>query len=90
MVHKETFAPIVYVLKMKVHTADSILSLSSFLFKTEILFFIKSLDEGIHINNEVKQGLSSSVFTRDVSNVFKWMGCDPHFQQIVISFSSPT
>ncbi|XP_013405750.1 alpha-aminoadipic semialdehyde dehydrogenase isoform X2 [Lingula anatina] len=50
IVHRETFAPIVYIMKCK------------------------SLEEGIQWNNEVKQGLSSSLFTRDISNVFKWIG----------------
>ena len=30
-----------------------------------------SLDEGIAINNEVEQGLSSSIFTKDLGNVFQ-------------------
>ncbi|CAH1796686.1 unnamed protein product [Owenia fusiformis] len=34
----------------------------------------KSFEEGIAWNNEVKQGLSSSLFTKDLSNIFKWMG----------------
>jgi len=50
VVHRETFAPIVYVLKCS------------------------SLEEGIAINNEVEQGLSSSIFTKDLGNVFKWLG----------------
>lgn len=50
VVHRETFAPIVYV------------------------FPFENLDEAIEWNNEVKQGLSSSVFTRDVSSLFKWLG----------------
>lgn len=50
VVHKETFAPIVYALKSK------------------------SLEEAIEWNNEVKQGLSSSLFTRDMANVYKWIG----------------
>merc|ERR1711973_890643 len=50
VVHRETFAPIVYVLKCK------------------------NVDEAISINNEVEQGLSSSIFTKDLGNVFKWMG----------------
>ncbi|KAI0216241.1 Alpha-aminoadipic semialdehyde dehydrogenase [Lamellibrachia satsuma] len=50
IVHKETFAPIVFVLKTK------------------------SLDEAISWNNEVKQGLTSSVFTKDIGNVFQWLG----------------
>ena len=44
---RETFAPIVYVLKCS------------------------SVEEGIAINNEVEQGLSSSIFTTDLGNVFK-------------------
>jgi len=50
IVHRETFAPIVYILKCK------------------------NLEEAISWNNEVKQGLSSSLFTKDVGNVFKWIG----------------
>ncbi|KAK7086425.1 Alpha-aminoadipic semialdehyde dehydrogenase [Halocaridina rubra] len=50
IVHRETFAPIVYVLKCS------------------------SVDEGIKWNNEVKQGLSSSLFTQSIGNVFKWLG----------------
>ncbi|XP_023232306.1 alpha-aminoadipic semialdehyde dehydrogenase-like [Centruroides sculpturatus] len=47
IVHKETFAPIVYILKAK------------------------SVDEAIAWNNEVKQGLTSSIFTENLGNVFK-------------------
>lgn len=50
VVHRETFAPIVYLLKCK------------------------SLEEGIAWNNEVEQGLSSSLFTKNVEHVFKWIG----------------
>ncbi|ELU06714.1 hypothetical protein CAPTEDRAFT_179534 [Capitella teleta] len=50
IVHRETFAPIVYVLKTK------------------------SMDEAVQWNNEVKQGLSSSVFTKDLGRIFTWMG----------------
>jgi len=50
VVHRETFAPIVYVLKCK------------------------SLDEAIAWNNEVEQGLSSSLFTQNMGNLFKWIG----------------
>lgn len=47
VIHRETFAPIVYILKCA------------------------SVDEGISWNNEVKQGLSSSLFTKSLGNVFK-------------------
>jgi len=50
VVHRETFAPIVYLLKCS------------------------TFDEGISFNNEVEQGLSSSIFTKDLGNVFKWLG----------------
>ncbi|GFY67215.1 alpha-aminoadipic semialdehyde dehydrogenase [Trichonephila inaurata madagascariensis] len=50
VVHRETFAPIVYILKTS------------------------SVDEAIKWNNEVKQGLSSSIFTQSLGNVFKWLG----------------
>jgi aldehyde dehydrogenase family 7 protein A1 len=36
----------------------------------------KTFDEAIKINNNVPQGLSSSIFTQDISSVFKWVG--PH------------
>lgn len=47
VVLKETFAPIVYILKCN------------------------SLDEGILMNNNVMHGLSSSLFTKDISALFK-------------------
>ncbi|KAJ3447635.1 alpha-aminoadipic semialdehyde dehydrogenase [Anaeramoeba flamelloides] len=50
IVHEETFAPILYVMKFN------------------------ELEEAIKINNEVPQGLSSSMFTNDLKNLFQWMG----------------
>lgn len=50
VIQRETFAPIVYVLKCE------------------------SVDEAIAWNNEVKQGLSSSLFTRDIATAMQWMG----------------
>ncbi|KAM9367211.1 alpha-aminoadipic semialdehyde dehydrogenase isoform 2-T2 [Phaethornis superciliosus] len=50
IVHSETFAPILYVLK----------------FKEE--------EEVFAWNNEVKQGLSSSIFTKDLGRIFRWLG----------------
>ena len=50
VVLRETFAPILYVIKFS------------------------GLDDAIRINNEVGQGLSSSLFTNNIQNVFKWMG----------------
>jgi len=50
VIHRETFAPIVYVYKTK------------------------SVDEAIKWNNEVEQGLSSSIFTKNLGDVFKWIG----------------
>ncbi|KAH8040123.1 hypothetical protein HPB51_009379 [Rhipicephalus microplus] len=47
VVHRETFAPIVYLLKCD------------------------SLEQAIAWNNEVEQGLSSSLFTGSLGNVFK-------------------
>lgn len=35
---------------------------------------ISSVDEGIEINNNVRQGLSSSLFTQDIGQLFKWTG----------------
>ncbi|XP_072051343.1 alpha-aminoadipic semialdehyde dehydrogenase-like [Amphiura filiformis] len=50
VVLRESFAPVLYVLKCK------------------------NLDEAIQWNNEVKQGLSSSLFTSDTGKLFKWIG----------------
>ncbi len=33
-----------------------------------------SFDEAVAINNSVKQGLSSSLFTRNHEHMFRWMG----------------
>lgn len=37
-------------------------------------FVFQNIDEAFKINNEVKQGLSSSLFTKDMNAVFRWMG----------------
>lgn len=47
VIQKETFAPIVYILKAE------------------------SLNQAIEWNNEVNQGLSSALFSTNVSSVFK-------------------
>lgn len=41
-----------------------------------ILYVMKfeSLEQAIALNNAVPQGLSSSIFTKDMSNVFTWTG----------------
>ena len=38
------------------------------------VFKFKDLDEAIAMNNSVPQGLSSSMFTKNMQNVFKWTG----------------
>jgi len=35
---------------------------------------VKSYEEAVAKNNSVSQGLSSSLFTRDMRHVFRWMG----------------
>jgi len=35
---------------------------------------VKNFDEAIAVNNEAAQGLSSSVFTQNLQNIFKWLG----------------
>ncbi|XP_063955718.1 alpha-aminoadipic semialdehyde dehydrogenase-like [Lytechinus pictus] len=47
---RESFAPVLYILKTK------------------------SFDEALSWNNEVKQGLSSSLFTQDLGKIFHWLG----------------
>lgn len=41
-----------------------------------ILYLIKfkTLEEAIHLNNNVPQGLSSSMFTKNLQNLFQWVG----------------
>ncbi|CAF1362411.1 unnamed protein product [Rotaria sordida] len=50
IVHQETFAPILYVLKCK------------------------TFEDAVQWNNEVNQGLSSSIFTTNPEYLFKWTG----------------
>jgi len=50
IVLKETFAPVLYVLKCS------------------------SFEEAVQWNNEVEQGLSSSLFTKDLEKICRWMG----------------
>ena len=38
------------------------------------VFKFKELDEVIQMNNEVPQGLSSALFTKNLQNYFKWVG----------------
>ena len=38
------------------------------------LFPISSFDEAVKLNNQVPQGLSSGLFTKNMQHVFKWMG----------------
>ena len=38
------------------------------------VFKFKTLDEAIAGNNEVPQGLSSALFTKNIGNYFKWVG----------------
>jgi aldehyde dehydrogenase family 7 protein A1 len=38
------------------------------------VFKFNNLEEAIGMNNEVPQGLSSAVFTRDLRDMFKWIG----------------
>lgn len=34
----------------------------------------KTLEEAISYNNEVPQGLSSALFTKNLQNMYKWLG----------------
>lgn len=56
-----------------------------------IVYCIKvpDLDTGIQYNNEVEQGLSSSVFTENLADVFKWIG--PHGSDCgIVNVNIPT
>lgn len=39
-----------------------------------LILFEQNLDEAIHWNNEVNEGLSSSLFTQNMASLFKWVG----------------
>jgi len=53
------------------------------------VFKFKSIEEAIEINNEVDQGLSSSLFTQNLQNVFKWLG--PHGSDCgIVNVNIPT
>lgn len=62
----EAFVPILYTMKFKVNYLQFLL--------LRFESFLQSLDEAIHINNSVRQGLSSSLFTSDPAAIFKWTG----------------
>ena len=48
-----------------------------------------SLEEAVSWNNEVQQGLTSSLFTKDVGKVFKWLG--PHGSDCgIVNVNIPT
>ncbi|KAJ2952905.1 hypothetical protein O0L34_g7270 [Tuta absoluta] len=50
---------------------------------------VPDLDTGIKYNNEVEQGLSSSLFTENLGNVFKWIG--PHGSDCgIVNVNIPT
>lgn len=38
------------------------------------VFTVNSLEEAIALNNDVPQGLSSALFTKDIGNMFQWIG----------------
>jgi hypothetical protein len=35
----------------------------------------QTFEQAVAMNNGVPQGLSSSLFTKNMQDVFKWMGC---------------
>jgi aldehyde dehydrogenase family 7 protein A1 len=53
---------------------------SAEIIKTELfvpilyLVKVKNLEDGIRVNNNVPQGLSSSMFTKNLANMFEWVG----------------
>ena len=50
-----------------------------------ILFVMKcsGFEEAIKLNNSVPQGLSSSLFTRDMQKVFRWTGANGSYCGLV-------
>ena len=77
IVKEELFVPITYVLKIKVRFRDNPRghpSIEKEEFSNFLLPVLQSLEEAIAVNNSVPQGLSSSIFTNNQKNVFKWIG----------------
>ena len=72
LVHQETFVPILYLLKCQV----SLLLLSSSSLDESLFFsfLLKTFEEAVQWNNEVNQGLSSSLFTQNCQHLFEWIG----------------
>lgn len=85
IVHHESFVPVLYVLKCKVWMMmtnlkailPEPLGILFFKYSWTLLNFVlklQSFEEAVAWNNEVKQGLTSSVFTQDMGQIFEWMG----------------
>lgn len=47
-----------------------------------------SLEEAINLNNNVEQGLSSSLFTKSIGNVFQVSICTTHNKTLSYTFNS--
>lgn len=45
---------------------------------------VSSFDQAVEFNNEVPQGLSSSLFTNDMKNVFRWTGIFPYYSLFIL------
>ena len=66
LVLRETFAPICYVLKFA--------KVTSFRNNDKFPCRVRNFEEAVAVNNETKQGLSSSLFTQDMAKLFRWIG----------------
>ena len=70
VVQHEAFVPCLYVMKVKTYVTPPLTyQLLSCIDLTHVRY-----EEAVAKNNAVSQGLSSSLFTRDMRNVFRWMG----------------
>ncbi|KJH41278.1 aldehyde dehydrogenase family protein [Dictyocaulus viviparus] len=69
VIMRETFAPILYVIKVK--DLDEAIKFNNEIGVKNTLFLVLVF---LYSTFNVSQGLSSSLFTNNIQNVFKWMG----------------
>ena len=76
IVKTELFVPILYIMKFKVRACVDVRSCLLWLARGPSVAssLLQTFEEAVALNNSVPQGLSSSLFTGNMKNVFRWMG----------------
>ena len=74
IVKEETFVPILHTMKFKVCEKSHIFLKKKFQnSNSKNNKNLKTFEEAVEMNNEVKQGLTSSIFTGDPNKIFQWI-----------------